>query len=58
MTYNEGLREDGHGRRGYRGARVNVNPESSQRLRDVVSDHVEKAKDRLREWGIPIPFSS
>lgn len=58
MTHNEGLREDGYGRRGYPSTRVSVNLESSQHLRDMVSNHVENAKRRLREWGVPIPFSS
>lgn len=57
MTYNEGLREDGLGRRGYPGARINLN-RSSEALKNNLGKIVAAAKARLKESGIEIPFSA
>lgn len=58
MTYIDGFREDGHGRRGYPDVRLEVDENKSNALKEMVERHVEVAKERLREWGVPIPFSS
>lgn len=55
MTYNEGLREDGLGRRGYPNTRINLD-RSSGHLKKSLGKIVAGAKARLKESGIEIPF--
>jgi len=57
MTYNEGLREDGLGRRGYPNTRINLN-RPSEVLKNNLGKIVAGAKARLKEWGVEIPLSS
>lgn len=57
MTH-DGFRGDGHGRRGYPNARLEVDSDKSEALREMIQRHVEEAKERLRAWGVPIPFNS
>lgn len=57
MTYNEGLREDGLGRRGYPGTRIN-RTRSPDDIKKSLAEVVSGAKARLKEWGIEIPFSA
>lgn len=57
MTYNEGLREDGLGRRGYPGTRINAD-RPSRDIKKSLAEKVADAKARLKEWGIEIPFSA
>ncbi|MBP6946155.1 MAG: hypothetical protein Greene07147_509 [Parcubacteria group bacterium Greene0714_7] len=57
MTYNEGLREDGLGRRGYPDIRINVS-RSSEDIKKSLAEKIADAKARLKEWGIEIPFSA
>ena len=57
MTYNEGLREDGLGRRGYPDTRINRS-RPSEDIRKSLAKKIADAKARLKEWGIEIPFSA